>query len=111
MLVFSCGFRYNGYTEEIFSSEKETRHETAHPPFRPAVLPAAGRLPAACRLRQHRRACGHHRGNLRECIYAYSDSDGSGCQFRLEDDELYIGAYGYFSYADGMVDIHFDDGE
>ena len=46
-----------------------------------------------------------------ECIYAYSDSDGSGCQFRLEDDELYIGAYGYFSYADGMVDIHFDDGE
>ncbi len=32
-----------------------------------------------------------------ECIYAYDDSDDSGCQFRLEDGEsLYIGAYGYF---------------
>ncbi len=45
------------------------------------------------------------------CVYAYSDKDGSGCQFRLEGDALYIGAYGYFSYADGMVDLHFDDGE
>lgn len=68
--------------EEIFSSEKETRHETAHPPFRPAVLPAAGRLPAACRLRQHRRACGHHRGNpdAESAFYAirFDDLDGDG---------------------------------
>ena len=46
-----------------------------------------------------------------ECVYAYSNTDGSGCQFRLEGEELYTASYGYFSRADGMVDIHYESGE
>lgn len=43
-----------------------------------------------------------------ECIYAYSDGDGSGCQFRLEGEQLYTSAYGYFTRADGMAGTHYD---
>ena len=44
-----------------------------------------------------------------ESIYAYDDADGSGCQFRLEDDgELYIGAYGYFDYYDDGLGDNFN---
>ena len=32
-----------------------------------------------------------------ESVYAYNDNDGSGCMTRLEDGELYLASYGYFS--------------
>ena len=45
-----------------------------------------------------------------ESIYAYNNQDGSGGRFVLEEENrLYITAYGYFDYGDGMEDLWYED--
>lgn len=45
-----------------------------------------------------------------ECVYAYNAADGSGSPARLEEGELYLAAYGYFSYVKGAEDDWYADG-
>ena len=45
-----------------------------------------------------------------EAVYAFDAADGSACRFAIENDELYFASYGYFSYADGMEGIWYENG-